>query len=168
MAILKCLCIVFDQNHTSDQSKYNDGCWRFRFCENGGLISVAHLFPHISNKIIPDISEKSGENINRNAGYDTRKKHTNKFLSVFFKHRNTLCSQLNILFRGGGGIFSSRYMKRARGAANARPVAKGTHFSGRLNCRYMPAATDFTNPEINIKLTDKAAPIKSVALLPST
>src|SRR5450432_4462206 len=67
----------------------------------------------------------------------------------------------------GAGIFSNRYTTMINGTANTNPVKKGTQNSLAPNCMIRPA-TVLTNPEEKIKLTERAAPIKSVALLPST
>ena len=68
----------------------------------------------------------------------------------------------------GAGIFSRAYINNNKGIKNNKPVKKGTHISEKPTeiCNHLP--TDFTTPEDTMKLTAKAAPIKSVAFRPST
>ena len=47
------------------------------------------------------------------------------------------------------------------------PVTNGNQNSVTIHCSCKYLATDFTKPDEKIKLTDNAAPIKSVARLPS-
>ncbi len=67
----------------------------------------------------------------------------------------------------GAGIFSSKKTNNSSGNIKIKPVAKGNQNSETCHCNCIYLATDFTKPEENIKLTASAAPIKSVAFLPS-
>src|SRR5579862_4509441 len=68
----------------------------------------------------------------------------------------------------GGGIFSKKKTAISNGTENTKPVINGSQYSLVPKCCRINPATVFTNPEENMKLTESAAPIKSVALLPST
>ena len=67
----------------------------------------------------------------------------------------------------GGGIFSSKKVNNNNGKMKISPVTKGNQNSVTIHCSCKYLATDFTKPDEKIKLTDNAAPIKSVARLPS-
>src|SRR5664279_3411702 len=66
----------------------------------------------------------------------------------------------------GGGIFSRKYTQINRGTEKVNPVTKGSQNSFVPRSCVMYPAIVFTKPDENIKLTERAAPIKSVVLLP--
>src|SRR5881394_4445663 len=74
------------------------------------------------------------------------------FLSV----RNNLSSGV------GGGIFSSSQVNKSNGIKKVRPAKNGSQKSGIENCNCKNPVTVLTNPDENIKLTARAAPMKSV------
>src|SRR5215472_2238034 len=108
MRIYQCLEIILHQYHTSYKSQYNDSNRGLRFGKYGGLIYISHLLPHIRYEIVPDITEQSRENIYSYSSYKAAKKYAHKFLSVLFRHGDTVTSQCNIFFGGRRNFFQEK------------------------------------------------------------
>src|SRR5580765_4564534 len=68
----------------------------------------------------------------------------------------------------GGGNLSNSKTQSSKGTEKTRPVIKGTQYSLIPGNCSMAAAMVLTKPEEKMKLTESAAPIKSVVFLPST
>src|SRR5690606_479964 len=68
----------------------------------------------------------------------------------------------------GGGSFSISHTNRIRGREKIAPVVKGIQYSETPRLSITKEATLLARPEPNIKLTARAALIKSVIRRPST